>query len=214
MSDKVKYLLKIKENELMENYMEFEFALPIYDLLGDRLWESFEKLCQILDIFIEEAFLDERHESYFDHCTEKGKIVVFRSKKDMKQFLWIDMYYEPTDQMDTVGIGIKCKNELALEVRNSCKKLIKDSQITTFLKSGNYLNLDSRIDPALFESKLLLDKGGYRQDLEIYEDQKRVYSSEMAISQVLKRQEPRFSCCFSYIFCLLVFFLILRFYSF
>lgn len=63
--------------------------------------------------------------------------VVLTSKVDPKTFLSINLAADPTDQMEMVGLSIRCKSGVADAIHEKLKTIRERSAVATALLRGN-----------------------------------------------------------------------------
>lgn len=89
--------------------MDLITYLSIDDLLYVK---EFKELCNILAINIKSEWLEEKYNSII---RGQGDALIFYSK-DEKSFIYIDMYFSPTDQHNMIKFGVRATKNIEKEV--------------------------------------------------------------------------------------------------
>jgi hypothetical protein len=63
--------------------------------------------------------------------------IVLHSNDDPASYLTIDLASDPTDQMDVVGLSLRCKNDIADAIHHELKKIRRRSEAASRLLRGN-----------------------------------------------------------------------------
>ncbi len=103
----------------MNDFVEFSFHLPFYDLFCKNWFSSTEEMVDDATDFVNladffDVKLDKKRltESFEQRWTEnKGDIFVFLSPNDHFQFIYLDFLRDPTDQAAMIQLAVCCRIE-------------------------------------------------------------------------------------------------------
>ena len=118
------------EGEAIE-HTEFKLGVTVWSLETEDGKPSDEILaiCRLLDA-------DELAVSPAEMYPRADPLVL-RSKADPKTFLAIDLTEDPTDQMEVVGLAVRCDERIADAIQQKLKVIRECSDIKTALLRGN-----------------------------------------------------------------------------
>ncbi len=103
----------------MNDFVEFSFHLPFYDLFNRNWFSSteamvdddtdFAHLAHFFDIKLDKKLLTERFEERW--ADSKGDIFVLLNPNDHFQFIYLDFLRDPTDQAAMIQLAVRCRIE-------------------------------------------------------------------------------------------------------
>jgi hypothetical protein len=107
----------------MNNYIEFSFHLPFYDLIYDS-WSDLNVLdnheiiaiAEWMDVAFDIEILTKEYEKTVPN---HGDIFIFYNTIDKEKFLYFDLFNEKTDQCGMIQFGLRClhsERETALQL--------------------------------------------------------------------------------------------------
>ena len=104
------------------------------------------------------------YDAYFDDTpVGTGDVHIYPSDKN-KSFLIIDLYRDPTDQLDIVTISLKIESELLTLVLPHLRRFFDAAECqVAFRQSSHSQQLRSLMDEGRYP--VLIDESGYRQQL-------------------------------------------------
>ena len=88
---------------------DFVFIVSIFDLIQNP--KDFEMLCKLLSLNIDPEWLEKE---YDDVERGQGDAYLFQSHDGC---LFLDLFNEPTDQNEMILVGVRCKEELYVQVK-------------------------------------------------------------------------------------------------
>jgi hypothetical protein len=124
-------------------YVELSFGMPFYDLYFEGEWEStarntkhLDNICTLLNIKINSNWL---YELYGQIPINKGDIYVWHSANDAQQFILLNLYKPPTDQMAMITLGIRTTSNNVQQLREIIYPLYLNNPPRTCI-SEDYFN--------------------------------------------------------------------------
>jgi len=129
-------------------FKEIMIIVPIWDLLDDECENSelFMRLCTQLNIQLDTSFLYKTYLSYFDpkilgpkSRIERGDIFILLASSSDDEFIFIDMFRDSLDQMDTIKLAVRY-HVLNDKIEGLMSQINLESEIESTIKMGD-LNL-------------------------------------------------------------------------
>jgi hypothetical protein len=155
------------------NYCEFELSVPIYDLSQEDEGDCVEmrELFALLEIATPGTTLASLY-----HC---GDLLLFLSEKDEQSFIAVDMFAQPTDQMNTVVVTVRAPFNLKDDVYTLMKSLRAAAEVFSALLHGN-LGRAGSLAPDKFPRVVTDHDFEAVQHIQVFRGGSVVYTSHLA----------------------------------
>ena len=155
--------------KLIETH-QYYLAVSMSDLVhwhgdGDDDFEASREIQSVVDCLGLDVDTKHLYKKYF-HETDAGQgdVYAFLNRHESENFLAIDTYREPTDQLDIISIFISASPKLASTVKSKLRKLFDSASCQVVYEEANSL---PKIQELLSKNRypLTIAESGYRQNL-------------------------------------------------
>src|SRR5579863_8861798 len=147
------------------SYVEFRQTVPVFHLEDDD-GDDCAEICAICDLLgvvrVGQPLIDQ-----YDFFHDGGDVLVFQADSDDQTFLSVNMFRNPTDQMNTVGLGVRCTASHAERVSILMRSIHERAEIESAFLQGN-LGLQETLYVARFPRKMDVPGGAPVQHICVY----------------------------------------------
>jgi hypothetical protein len=145
----------------MNQFIEFSFCLPFYDLFNRHWFSGTEKMVDddvdfkaLADYFHIKLDKDLLTKNFEKTTKDKGDIFVLMNPDDRFQFIYLDFFNDPTDQAAMIQLAVRCRNEHEMKVYKLLQPLMHKGAPRSALAIDWYNNqLGSYISDPTFHLK-------------------------------------------------------------
>ncbi|WP_145370846.1 hypothetical protein [Maioricimonas rarisocia] len=131
-------------------YREFKLRVPIWDISDDDDGDCSDiaSVFAILSVTPPETPLARLYDSFYDVSAARyngdphgrigrGDVLIFLSDADDECFIAIDLFDEDTDQMNTIGIGLRAPSDRAQEIERHLQSIRSSAEVASALLQGD-----------------------------------------------------------------------------
>jgi hypothetical protein len=107
------------------------------------------------------------HERYFNDPVNTGDVLLFKSNEGSNNFIIIDTYKDPFDQLDLVSFGAQVNSNDIVETREIFRRIYDKCRVPISYREGQGV-LNEKSTPSNYPMGISIHKYKYAQQLKIY----------------------------------------------
>lgn len=155
--------------------IESEYFFAVVSMTDFLDWDESENCCganQYLKKVVEslnvQLDLVRLHDFYFDNIlVGRGDVHLYKESPDAESFIAVDLFKEPTDQLDLVSISVRCNTSRLKDIRLNMRSFFDSASCKVLLEETNISpRIIEKIDPENYPR--IFDVSNYRQKLRTY----------------------------------------------